>query len=58
MYITEIYRPYNNSYFINPEKYSYFYYDKNNWIINYKSKDYISNETPEMFYNYINYIKK
>lgn len=57
MYITEIYRPYNNSEFLNPEKYTFFHYDPNEWFIDYKSKEYTS-EKSQIVYNYIDYIKK
>ncbi len=58
MYITEIYRPYSNPEFIDPEKYSYFYYDKNEWETTYVSPDYISSVNSEIFYNFINYSRK
>lgn len=58
MYITEIYRPYSNPEFLDPDKYSYFKYNIDDWVISYKSKDFISKENSDIFYNYINYIRK
>jgi dihydrofolate reductase len=58
MYITEIDRPYNNSTFLEPDKYSYFHYNIEDWFSVYKSKDFISKDNSDIGYNYITYIRK
>jgi dihydrofolate reductase len=55
MYITEIYRPYSNPEFIDPNKYSYFYYEKTEWEPTYVSPDYVNKDNSDIFYNFINY---
>lgn len=58
MYITEVYRPYDNPEMLDPEKYTFFKYQEDDWVQTYKSPDYISKENSNIFYNFVNYIRK